>query len=114
MPVRRRIAKGRRPTFPPDVLALFVELERIPEQREAYSDGSRELARLLGMTDEWWGGNSVLDRSRGPCHPPGYGAYDDWFRCRVVREQLLEAMNRSSRTGSLGSADAGVDSAEPC
>jgi hypothetical protein len=41
--------------------------------------------------------NSVLDRSRRTCHPPGYIARDDWFRCRAVREQLLAAAAEAQR-----------------
>ena len=26
------------------------------------------------------------------CHPPGYFAHEAWFRCRAVREALLEAV----------------------
>jgi hypothetical protein len=26
------------------------------------------------------------------CHPPGYFAHDAWFRCRAMREALLEAV----------------------
>ena len=26
------------------------------------------------------------------CHPPGYFAHDAWFRCRAMRQALLEAV----------------------
>jgi hypothetical protein len=68
MPAKLRTAKGRHPTFSAEALALFVELER--KRTRAFSDGSRELARMLGLTSEWWTGNHLNDRSAGPCHPP--------------------------------------------
>ena len=94
MPVKLRAAKERRPRFSAEALALFVELERVPPRRrhrQDFRDKTHELARLLGLVDEWWGGNCVTDRSRAPCHPRWCVAHHDWFRVRGVREALLEA-----------------------
>jgi hypothetical protein len=97
MPIKARTPKGRRPSFPPDVLALFVELEGMSRRDPRFKAGERELACRLGLTGEYWTMNSVLDRSRRSCHPPGYIARDDWFRCRAVREQLLAAAAEAQR-----------------
>ena len=91
MPVKRRVAKDRRPQFSPEVLALFLELERMPRGSQRFTESSRELAGLLGLTAEWWAMQHVNDRSLEPCHPPGCVAREDWFRCRSVRETLLAA-----------------------
>jgi hypothetical protein len=91
MPVKLRAAKERRRSFSAEALALFIELERTPQHSRKFKDGSRELARLLGLTAEWWTMNHVNDRSRAPCHPPGYIAREDWIKVRAVREALLAA-----------------------
>jgi hypothetical protein len=95
MPVKSRVTKDRRPTFSTEAIALFVELEAVPPQRrdsQTFKNQEHELARRLGLVSEWWTCNSVLDRSGRPCNPPGYVAYQDWFRCRAVRRQLLAAI----------------------
>jgi hypothetical protein len=76
------------PHIAPDVVALFARLELTPQSKRN-RDEEHELARRLGLTDEWWTMNTVLDRSRRPCHPRGYAAYTNWFRVRRVREALL-------------------------
>ena len=78
------------------MLALFAEIERMPQRGQQFKDRSRELARLLGLTSEWWTGNSVNDRSAEPCHPEGHVAREDWFRCRDVRDALLVAVAKVS------------------
>jgi hypothetical protein len=91
---RAPLHRRRVPAIAPAALALFDQLEQVPKRRrsaQAFKDGERELHRLLGLTSEWWTGNSVLDRSNGPCHPPGYIAHSDWFRVRRIREALLQA-----------------------
>jgi hypothetical protein len=91
---RTPLYRRRVPPVAADALALFIELDRVPKRRrnaQAFKDGERELARLLGLTAELWSGNSVLDRSDGPCHPPAYISHDDWHRTRRVREALLRA-----------------------
>jgi hypothetical protein len=84
----------RRRRFQPNGVALFARLDAIPRERKAYSDGSRQLAGLLGLESEWLTGNSPLDRSRRPHRQPGCCAYTDWHTCRAVREELLEAVQR--------------------
>src|SRR5262249_52346427 len=75
-------------------------LERMPKRGQAFEDGARELARRLGLTSEWWTGNSVLDR--GPrCHPDGYIANSDHARCREVRLALLDAVDPLGRCQSV-------------
>jgi hypothetical protein len=76
---RTVLQRGRRATiFSREALALFATLERRSDRRsEAYKAKERELARLLGLVDEWWSGNSVCDRIDGPCHPPQYVAHRD-------------------------------------
>jgi hypothetical protein len=94
MPARLREAKARRRQFSAEVLALFAKLEATPARQrrtQEFKDGAHQLARLLEQTDEYWTGNSVLDRGR-PCHPTGYIATVHWARCRAMRKQLLGAL----------------------
>jgi hypothetical protein len=63
------------------------------QDSEEFREASHELARMLGLVDEWWTVNHVNDRSAGPCHPPGYVANDDWHRCREVRKALLGTLD---------------------
>jgi hypothetical protein len=88
-PLRR---PSRHSRFSDETLALFVELERTSQNSKGFEDGSRQLARLLDLVSERWTGQHVNDRSRGPSHPEGYIAREDWFRCRTVRLQLLAAV----------------------
>jgi hypothetical protein len=98
MPVKLRAAKERHPSFSAEALELFVMLERMPQGSQRFKDGSRKLACMLDLTDEWWTGNHVSDRSRAPCHPPGHVAREDWFRCRAVRTTLLAATGERRET----------------
>jgi hypothetical protein len=98
MPVKDRVAKVRRPSFAPEAVALFIRLESLSPRRQAFKQGSRELACMLGLTAEWWTCNHVNDRSEGPCHSPEYIAHSDWHRCREVRNALLEAVGRQMLT----------------
>jgi hypothetical protein len=92
---RTPINRRRLPHVAPAAVALFVELEQVPKRRrsaQTFKDGERELHRMLGLVDSWrLCCNSVLDRSDGPCHPPGYLSHDDWFKVRAVRTALLRA-----------------------
>jgi hypothetical protein len=100
VPVKLRRAKERRPSFSAEVLELFSRLERAPRGKrdsQAFKDEERELARRLNLVDEWWRGNSVLDRSRGPCHPPGYFSHTDWYHVRKIRKALLTAAGLARR-----------------
>ena len=79
--------------FSPELIALFIELEVVPahqRNRQEWQAGSKRLAGLLGLTSEWWATCHVHDRSARPCWPDGYYARGAWFRCRAVREALLE------------------------
>jgi hypothetical protein len=105
MPTKRqpRYREWRLGRFSPEVLTLFVRLERMSQSSRKFKDGSRELAHMLGLVDEWWTCQHVNDRSSEPCHPPGYIAYDDWFTCREYRTALLAAASPGPRvTGLLG------------
>jgi hypothetical protein len=90
MPIKQRVAKRYRRQFSPETLALFSHLE---QQRRPNREAERQLMRDLGLTSEWWTGNSVSDRSAGPCHPEGYVSRDDWYRVREVRNALLTAVH---------------------
>jgi hypothetical protein len=91
MPTNRTaIRRERRPSFTPEVLALFLEIERKPGD-QAFTDASRKLAQLLGLTTEWWMGCHVNDKSRAPCHPPTHAAHGAWYAVRETRKALLRA-----------------------
>jgi hypothetical protein len=94
MPTNRTaIRRARQPSFTPEVLRLFAELEHMPGQgSQAFKAGSKRLAALLGLSSEWWGGQHVNDRSREPCHPEECQSYHDWYTCRRVRQALLAAI----------------------
>ena len=82
----------RRLSFDAETLALFVHLDGMKARNsEAFKAGDHDLARRLDLVSEYWTGNSVLDRSRGPCHPPGYISRQDFFTCRERRQALLHA-----------------------
>jgi hypothetical protein len=97
----------RRPVFDSETLELFSRLEHMPPSTRSgpeFKVGERMLARKLNLVDEWWLGSSVLDRSLGPCYPPGHFAHKDWYRVRAVRCALLEALSpaTSIRSGGAG------------
>jgi hypothetical protein len=101
MPVKLRAAKDRRPEISPEALALFVELESTPKRQRREPDWrskSKQLARMLGLTIEWWSMNHVHDTG-GPCGPEL--AREAWKTCREVRVRLLAAAR-------LGHVDRGV------
>jgi hypothetical protein len=95
VPVKLRTPKERRPTFTPEIVALFAELEAVPaheRERPEFVAKSKELAALLDLSSEWWTTNHVHDRSAEPCWPEHCVAYEDWFKVRAVREALLDAV----------------------
>ena len=94
MPAKLRAVKDRRPSFSAEALALFAELERT-RGGKAFSDGARQLARLLNLTSEFWTGNTPCDRSKAPNYPPHCQASTDWHTCRAVRRQLLAALEQA-------------------
>jgi hypothetical protein len=83
----------------PEAIALFAELENAPRRGRDFEGKTRELARLLGLTAEWWTGNHVNDDSRELLHRPPYIAYQDWHRCRAIGPALLEALGAESGRG---------------
>ena len=91
---RTRISRQQHAPFTDEVVRLFIELEGAPERARPYSDDTRRLAKMLGLTSEWWTGQHVNDKSDKPIHPKGYCAHDDFYRCRAVRQALLEAAER--------------------
>jgi len=67
MPTTRKpVARQRRPAFTPEILRLFVELESGLKRGERFKAKERELMRMLGLTEQYWTMNSVLDTS--PCY----------------------------------------------
>jgi hypothetical protein len=93
MPSRRTIRdRARLPVIDAETLTLFWRLDSSKRRGHAFREETHELMRKLGLVDEYWTANSVLDRSSGPCHPKGYIARDHWYRCRAVRAQLLAAL----------------------
>jgi hypothetical protein len=91
MPTKRTVIdRPRQRKFSSEALALFGELERIPRSSPKFRVGSQRLAAELGLTDEWWTGCHVSDRSVTPPIPALAAAA--WATCRAVREALLEAI----------------------
>jgi hypothetical protein len=50
---RRTRSWPLRAEITPEVVALFLELEGMLERSPKFKAGSRRLADLLGLTDEW-------------------------------------------------------------
>jgi hypothetical protein len=102
---------NRTPTRPPprrqisaEALALFLELEALPQDSERFKTGSRKLAAMLDLKREWWGRQHVNDRSPRPRHPPHLVAHHDWHRVRTVRLTLLAAAGLESASARLKSS----------
>jgi hypothetical protein len=92
--VRRPHRAQRGPSFTSEILALFAELEAMRSQdSQKFKDGSEQLARLLGLHDEWFFCRAhVNDRSRECPYPgPQYAAYTAWHEVRAMRMMLLTA-----------------------
>lgn len=87
---RRRLSRSLRSAeISQPVLDLFVALEQMPRGSQAFREGKRELARMLGLEAEWLSGASVTDDEDAPCWPPEYVAYRAWHRTRALRLELL-------------------------
>jgi hypothetical protein len=71
MPAKLRAAKERHPSFSAEVLALFAEIERMPKRGQNFTDRSHELARMLGLTAEWWRQFRARPQRRPPPHVAG-------------------------------------------
>jgi hypothetical protein len=92
MPTNRRPPVRRRnPTFTPEILSLFVELENGPKRGERFRIREKALMYELNLVHEWWTGDSVLDRSAACAYEPHYLAFQHFFTCRRVRLELLAA-----------------------
>ena len=92
--ILRRERRHAVTSFPPDVVREFVRLDHMRRGCADFKRGERALMRRLGLVDQFWSMNSVLDKSRSPCHPPEYQATQDWIRCRAIRHELLAAAKR--------------------
>ena len=79
------------PHFTPEILELFLALEKVKPRKRFADPRSKRLAELLNLTSEYWTVNHVNDPSPRPSHRPPYQSYTDWHVCRAVREELLEA-----------------------
>jgi hypothetical protein len=95
MPVKVRVAKALRPVFSDEAVELFAELERArqnPRTHPKFQDKSRQLARMLGLIDEWvCAVCHVNDGSSESGYPPGHLTDVAFWRVREVRKQLLAA-----------------------
>jgi len=77
---------------------VFAEIERRGDRRSrAYTEKTRQLARLLNLVPQWWTMNHVNDRSAKPCHPEGHVSRDDFWACRRTHEALLAALTEQDR-----------------
>ena len=66
MPTNRRpLARRRNPTFTPEILSLFVELENGSKRGEQFRVQERDLMYQLGLVEQFWTMNSVL--TGAPC-----------------------------------------------
>ena len=110
MPAKTRVAKLRRPEFSDEALALFRQLEGVPERMRRDNDEfkaqDRRLHKLLGL----WGPRlctqvSVLDREEPSWvssgrRPPE--AIAEARQVHAVRLALLEAAAAYTISGSSG------------
>jgi hypothetical protein len=97
VPTKRTIIdRPRRSVFSPEVIALFVELERMPRQSPQFEEKSRALAERLGLMNEWFMRQNVSDRSAMPPQP-WLCAHQAWHTCRRIRLQVLEAAREAGR-----------------
>jgi hypothetical protein len=121
MPVKLRVPKERIPQFSTEILELFRALNATPRQRrrsQQFKAGERKLASLLGFETEtaWWNGSfCVVTCSRRNPFQPWLVGYDYWFRCRVLRAQLLEAtgLTKKSPAKARRGAKADDEDAQP-
>ena len=77
--------------FTPEILELFLALEKVKPRKRFADPRTKELAERLNLMDEFWTVNFVNDPSPRPCHRPPYQSYTDWHVCRAVRDELLAA-----------------------
>jgi hypothetical protein len=97
VPAKLREAKERRPTFSPELLSLFAELENAAtpprhwRKKQEFARKSQHLASQLGLSDAWWMGLKV-EKHEQQRPREGLAAHEWWPRVRAVRKQLLEAI----------------------
>jgi hypothetical protein len=100
MPAKLREAKERRPTFSPEVLSLFAELEntftppRHWRKKQEFARKSQHLASQLGLSDAWWMGLRVEKIHEQQRPREGLAAYEWWPTVRRVRRELLAALEQ--------------------
>jgi hypothetical protein len=71
---------------------LFVQLERLSPDSEQFKSGSKRLAAMLGLGEEFLlSGVTVNDKDECPW-PVGHIAHGDWERCRAMRHQIFQAV----------------------
>jgi hypothetical protein len=95
MPTNRtRIVRPlRTPRFTAEAVDLFAQLEHQSHDSVAFKLGSKRLAAMLGLGEQYFfSGTTVNDQEKDCPWPAGYPASDDWTRCREVRTQLLQAV----------------------
>jgi hypothetical protein len=102
MPVKIRVAKERRQSFSPEILALFAELEAVPARRrdEAWQSQSRRLAEMLGVETEWFCSGQrldVLNRGLARYKSPSVWGGEPRMKVMGLREALLTEVARRAR-----------------
>jgi hypothetical protein len=91
---RTRITRPpRRPSFSAEAIELFCALEHMSQDSAEFKSGSKRLADILGLGEEYFlSCCHVNDKSKLPPWPDGYPATEDWQRCHAIRAQLLQAV----------------------
>jgi len=118
-----RLPKNRRPGFSrpffsAEAVELFEELERTPGGHLPYSEDSHRLARMLGLTAEWWASCHVNDRSSRSSYPSGHLTDTAFWKVREVRKALIaiaaeRAGESKAAAASAPATEAGVSPAGP-
>jgi hypothetical protein len=102
---RTPLNRSRRAATYANTVGLFRELEKTPMRRRsttAFKDRVDDLHWRLGLHGEYrFSASSVLDRSDGPVYPPGYVSYEEWFKVRAIREQLLETTGLKAKAPTI-------------
>jgi hypothetical protein len=83
---RQPLDRPRVGAYSHEAVLLFADLERVPPSRRdrAWSERSRELARLIGLTWPWWRMINVNQKEAPPV-PDHYVAAIEW------RDEVLPA-----------------------
>jgi len=91
---RTPIHRQRQPTFSPETLQLFTELEQTPLRRrrtQEFIARSKRLGIVLNLTTEWWAGQCVEDANNKFRPHKLLAAHDYWLTVQRVRAELLAA-----------------------